>query len=396
MATPDEPAFVPVLGASLPATSRAPIRGGLTQLLDYAAPDPAVMFDDRREPLLGGRKAHYLIATTNFDDAESAKGRPIFRTLVSFDGGESYAPMKLENRKTKQVKEASVFESLDAHPWASKSVSWWAPEMWPVEVPIARAPLDPKPRTERRYMVLYTARKEDGELAIGAAFAKKPWETFKDLGKPLIVNTDGDQRGVIDATYVPFLDAISWKKDGNHAVMVNGKLEKVPTPIYLQKAELTDGGVKLTGEKKVVITNDRAWEDDLVEGPVFWKRGDRTFCFYSGNCYADDRYATGVAWTDGDPFAAECVWKKWDGPFLSSETPLIKEAGFAGPGHCMIYPVEGSDEIEMVFHAWPKWALVEPRVHGEQRTPLKIRIGFDDRNLPYVVPGTLHPRSPAP
>lgn len=155
---------------------------------------------------------------------------------------------------------------------------------------------------EAGYLALYSARKEDGELAIGAALADKPWESFEDIGRPLIENTVGDPRGVIDATYVPFLNAVSWKKDGNAVVEVDGQKTKAPTPIYLQRIEIGDGTVECVGPIRTVITNDQAWEDDLVEGPSFWRRGERTYCFYSGNCYADERYAIGVPYTDDDPF----------------------------------------------------------------------------------------------
>jgi hypothetical protein len=316
------------------------------------SPDPYVLPD---------HGIHYFYATCNFANQAEAKGKPIFPTRVSYDGAQTFVSLR---RK-------SIFPSRESHPWASKSIDWWAPEV---------------SKVGSRYLALYSARKENGELAIGAALSRKPWG-FKDIGRPFIDASEDDGRGVIDATYVPFLNAVSWKKDGNHAVMVEGDPTKVATPIFLQKIRVSENDVKRFGPIRTVMINDQDWEGDLVEGPSFWKHGDRTFCFYSANCYLDERYAMGYAYTDGDPLGENCKWTKHEGPFVSTASDFIQSADLAGPGHCMVYPLPNTTDIEMVFHAWPKAALPTAR-EKEGRVPFAVRLTFVD-GMPQVVPGSL-------
>src|SRR5687768_1740727 len=169
-------------------------------------PDPCVLPDTR---------IHYLYATRNFSPHEDAD-LPVFETRASLDGAHTFHPLRLHDRATGEVRPAAIFSSRGEHPWASGSRDWWAPEVWRVTAETQAAIGGQlSVRSKTRYLALYSARKQDGELAVGAALADKPWENFKDIGRPLIESTDGDGRGVIDGTYAPFLGAISWKKDGN-------------------------------------------------------------------------------------------------------------------------------------------------------------------------------------
>jgi len=342
------------------------------------SPDPCVLADAR---------IHYLYATCNFGPNDSLK-QPVFPARASLDGAHTFYPLAVRDRATGEVRPASIFSSRESHPWAAGSLDWWAPEVWQVKAENQAAIGGClSVRSAVRYLALYSARKEDGELAVGAALADKPWENFEDIGRPLIENTDGDKRGVIDGTFVPFLNAVSWKKDGNHEVLENGVPTKVPTPIYLQRITIGDDTIDRVGPIKTIMINDQPWEGDLVEGPAFWKHGDRIFCFYSANCYLDERYAMGFAYTDRDPWKAE--WIKHQGPFISSDSDFIKEAGLAGPGHCMVYALPGTTDVEMAFHAWPKEALKTAR-EKEGRVPYVVRITFAD-GMPQVVPGSLRP-----
>jgi hypothetical protein len=353
---------------------------------EHPGPDPYVLADVAE--ISKPRPVHYLYATSNFTDPEKAKGQPVFPLRASLDGARTFYPMSLRH-VSGEMEPASIFASRESHPWASQSMDWWAPEVWKVYAEkkvVVGGQLVVK--AEPRYLALYSARKENGELAVGAALAKKPWEHFKDIGRPFIEDTDDDGRGVIDGTYAPFLDAVSWKKDGNHVVMVDGEPTKVPTPIFLQKVRFGDDTVERYGPIRKVIQNDQPWEGDLVEGPAFWKHGDRTFCFYSANCYLDERYAMGFAYTDDDPFSESCTWTKHEGAFIHSKSDFIAEAGLAGPGHCMVYPTaDGSGDLEMAFHAWPIEALPTAR-EKEARAPHVLRLTFVD-GMPQVVPGSL-------
>src|SRR5262249_54048253 len=117
------------------------------------------------------------------------------------------------------------------------------------------------------------------------ATADKPAGPYSDRG-PLVCQDAGS----IDA--MPVLDEkgeryLVWKEDGNS--------RNLPTPLWAQK--LSEDGAKLIGERKEILRNDAAWENNLVEGPSILRRGEYFYLFYSGNACCGRRcnYALGVA-----------------------------------------------------------------------------------------------------
>lgn len=148
--------------------------------------------------------------------------------------------------------------------------SYWAPEIW---------------RDRGLYFIYYTARRKGGPLCVAVATATKPSGPYTDRG-PMICQ----EVGSIDA--MPIRDEqgklyLVWKEDGNSV--------RKPTPLWAQP--LSEDGAKLIGEKKEILRNDVAWEDNLVEGPFIMRRGDWFYMFYSGNACCGRRcnYALGVA-----------------------------------------------------------------------------------------------------
>ncbi|HUR56277.1 MAG TPA: family 43 glycosylhydrolase, partial [Opitutaceae bacterium] len=88
-----------------------------------------------------------------------------------------------------------------------------------------------------KYFIYYTARQQNGPLAVAVATADHPGGPYTDHG--FLVSQDP---GSIDG--MAFTDAkgarwLVWKEDGNS--------KKIPTILWLQR--LTDDGLKLTGER---------------------------------------------------------------------------------------------------------------------------------------------------
>ena len=92
---------------------------------------------------------------------------------------------------------------------------------------------------------------------------------------PMAIDDENGQRWLI------------WKEDGNS--------RNLPTPIWAQR--LTPDGLRLFGERHLLLKNDQPWEGALVEGGFIVRRGGWFYMFYAGNgcCGRACKYATGVA-----------------------------------------------------------------------------------------------------
>ncbi len=198
--------------------------------------------------------------------------------------------------------------------WATRD--FWAPEIH---------------RVGDRWIAYFSARATDGHLALGAATASDPLGPFTDIGRPLLSDP---HPGVIDVHHFEAPDDrhfLVWKLDGN---AIGAR-----TPIYIQ--ELEADGITLRGTRTEILTNDRAWEGNLVEGPWMIHEGGYYYLFYSGNAYYDARYATGVA-RSSSPF----------GPFEKSAAPLLtSNSSFSGPGHGSVVRGPGGEWV-FVYHSW--------------------------------------------
>jgi len=101
----------------------------------------------------------------------------------------------------------------------------------------------------------------------------------------------------------------------------------------------TDGG--LTGEPRLVLENDQAWEAHLIEGVWITRREGRWWALYAGNDFSTERYGIGVAVAD-HPL----------GPYAKAPEPLLtSSADRTGPGHPSV--ASGADGVPRLFlHAF--------------------------------------------
>lgn len=123
--------------------------------------------------------------------------------------------------------------------------------------------------------VLDSGKQTGGARCIGAAISSTSTGPFTPLDKPLIC--DQKNGGSIDPS--GFDDGtnrwIMWKVDGNAlggattCTGGNKSGDYKPTPIKIQK--VSRDGLKLQGSPKVILDNNGAGDDGVVEGPSMYK-----------------------------------------------------------------------------------------------------------------------------
>jgi hypothetical protein len=120
---------------------------------------------------------------------------------------------------------------------------------------------------------------------------------------------------------------------------VRGVLDAMRTPIWGQR--LSPDGLRLEGERTLVLENDQEWEAHLIEGVWVARHGGKHYLFYAGNDFSTARYGIGVAVADA-PL----------GPYRKSPEPLLRStAEWWGPGHPSV--AEGPDGEPWLFlHAF--------------------------------------------
>jgi len=189
-----------------------------------------------------------------------------------------------------------------------------------------------------RFFCYYVARKRGGGLCVAVASATSPGGPYADHG-PIVC----DALGSIDPCFArdehgaPYL---IWKEDGNAA--------NLPTPIWAQA--LASDMQHLVGERTMLITNDAAWEDGVVEGPSIIRHAHRFYMFYAGNtcCGQDCQYAEGAARADH----LLGPWEKYPG------NPLVgANDKWRCPGHgTAVHGSQGQDYL--LYHAYPAGSMI--------------------------------------
>ncbi|MFT3698007.1 MAG: glycoside hydrolase family 43 protein [Kofleriaceae bacterium] len=236
-----------------------------------------------------------------------------------------------------------IFPTGTKPTWATGD--FWAPEIHKVGA---------------NYVAYFSARNTDGKLSIGAAMAPTAMGPFTDLGQPLIHDAN---MGLIDASEfttsagVPY---VLWKEDGNAV----GK----PTPIHI--APLNDDGMSLKGAASTLITNDKAWEGAVTEGPFMVEHDGMYYLFYSGNSYTNGTYAVGVA--RGTSLTAMMT--------KPADPILVTNDNWTGPGHCSVVDAPGGGTA-MVYHAWEPDCVNQA---GCGREVLTDSIAWDADGWPQV------------
>ncbi|HQP38760.1 MAG TPA: glycoside hydrolase family 43 protein [Polyangiaceae bacterium] len=261
--------------------------GGLfaNPVVDSDCPDPGVIRDG----------SQYVMACTSGNSANAF-------------------PLRVSPDLVHWQSKGHVFPSASKPSWAKSD--YWAPELH---------------RVGSKFIAYYTARHNDGKLSVGAATADDVLGPYTDIGHPLLHDTS---MGLIDANHFEDTQGnhyLLWKEDGNAV----GK----PTPIHGQ--QLAADGLSLVGTRKTLITNDKAWEGALVEGPWVIEHGGEYFLFYSANGYASPSYAIGVAKSSA-PL----------GSYTKASAPILTTAGaWAGPGHGSVL-LTPSGQTWHVYHSW--------------------------------------------
>jgi hypothetical protein len=120
---------------------------------------------------------------------------------------------------------------------------------------------------------------------------------------------------------------------------IRAVLDAMRTPVWAQR--LSPDGLRLEGERTLVLENDQPWEAHLIEGIWVARHGGRNYLFYAGNDFSTARYGIGVAVADA-PL----------GPYRKLPEPLLKStAEWWGPGHPSV--AEGPDGAPWLFlHAF--------------------------------------------
>lgn len=258
----------------------------------------------------GGLFANPVVAQDCPDPSVIRDGDQFVMTCTS--GNPEY-PIRTSNDLVHWQLAGTVFTNASKPTWAERD--FWAPELH---------------RVGDRYVVYFSARHVDGDLAIGVATSSSLLGPYEDRGEPLI----RDALGAIDAHQFEAEDGaryLLWKLDGNAHGM--------PTPILLQP--LTEDGLELTGSPSTLLTNSDAWEANVVEGPWLIYEAGYYYLFYSGNSYASAGYALGVARSTS-----------LAGPFTKALEPILVSSGpWAGPGHGSALRAPTGDWL-FVFHAW--------------------------------------------
>jgi beta-xylosidase len=183
-----------------------------------------------------------------------------------------------------------------------------------------------------KFYVYYVARNREGRLSVAVATAPQATGPYTDHG-PLV----SQHAGSIDG--MAFSDQqggrwLVWKEDGNS--------RNQPTPIWLQR--LTDDGLKLTGERRQILTNDAEWEAHVIEGPFVFFLDGWYYIFYAGGacCGQECGYSVGVARAR----KLEDPWEKY------ANNPILTHSQqFLCPGHGSV--VQDQDHrYWFLYHAY--------------------------------------------
>ena len=214
------------------------------------------------------------------------------------------------------------------------------------------------------YVLYYSTRDvASGFQCISRATSRAPEGPFEDVSiRPFVCQSSGQTAmcGSIDPS--PFVDAdgaayLLWKSDENGA--------PCHASSHLWSQRLNDDGLDLVGDPKALITADRAWEAELIEGPSMWLHGGKYYLFYSANRYESARYAVGYATCEGP--RGPCIKRTTDAPFLHSGE------GALGPGGEELF-TDTAGGAWMAYHAWsaPDASYAEGGARSLRLAPLRF------------------------
>jgi len=187
------------------------------------------------------------------------------------------------------------------------------------------------------YVMYYTARDaQSNKQCVGVATSVEPGGKFRDRSSHALV-CQVDQGGTIDPS--PLLDGgklyLYFKNDGNCCGLT--------THLYVQ--QLTPDGLNSLGRATSLVSNDAAWEGNVVEAPDMFKHDGKYYLFFSANDYAGVHYAVGYATCQT---AIGPCQKAPDNPILSSQ--VSKPPFVIGPGGESV--IQLGNQTWVFYHAW--------------------------------------------
>jgi beta-xylosidase len=191
-----------------------------------------------------------------------------------------------------------------------------------------------------RYVMFYVAHaKKENVQCVGRATASTPQGPFTDTSAHPMV-CQATLGGSIDPDVIRAPGGalyLYWKNDGNCC----------SKPVHLWGQRLSGDGAALTGTPVALMTNDKAWQGNLVEAPEMVAHGSAFVLFYSANDYASANYGIGYA-SCRTPLGP-CVDK-------SNASLVASNDAAAGPGHCYVVTTP-QGRTELLYHAWPPDAI---------------------------------------
>jgi GH43 family beta-xylosidase len=285
--------------------------------------------------------------------------------FVMADAGFYYAYATNSGGRNVQAARSTDLSRFTALPDAMPSLAPWvrasAPDVWAPEVMKVGA----------QYLLYYTARDAaSGRQCIGVAAAAAPAGPFVDTSRaPLLCQLA--EGGTIDAS--PYAEGgklyLYFKNDGNCCAM--------KTHLYVQ--EMRADGLALAGSPVRLLSNERAWEGNVIEAPGMFRHDGRYLLFYSANDYSGSAYAVGYAECAGP--LGPCT-PRAEGPFLASRTG---SAALMGPGHQHVF--NAGNETLIAYHAWE---LLAGGARGPRRFMYIDRLSWRD-GVPVVAGPTMVP-----
>jgi len=241
--------------------------------------------------------------------------------------------------------DGKLHDAMPRLPAWAKPGHTWAPEV----VKIASA-----------YVLYFTARERASDVqCVGVATSSDARGPFvADDAAPLVCQRE--EGGTIDPS--AFVDAdgqryLYFKSDGNNPRVLK------PARIFAQK--LSADGLRLEGEAKPLLVNEKHWEWRVVESPTMIRNpaGGYTL-FFSANHFgweSDQRlsnYAMGYARC---ATAVGPCTKAAENPILYSYNTAAAGC-LSGPGHQTVF--ERGERKFLVFHAWSATAQCQSARDG--------------------------------
>ena len=153
-----------------------------------------------------------------------------------------------------------------------------------------------------------------------------------------------------------------------------------PAKIYIRAFDFAN--LSFLEEPTLLISADREYEKNVVEGPWMIKTKGFYYLFYSVSGYGDPMYAVGVARSEA-----------LKGPYEKSETPVLHtdwnlemyavDSAFEGPGHCSVIYIQETGTWWMVYHSW----LYGKIGQSPGRVMLADPLAFTPDKWPYMKNG---------